>query len=305
MSDPPLIGPVSDERRAEVLSLVFRHLLVEDREQRVRMLLKQGRSGVVSLAGLLAARRGGRLVGGILAEIQVGRTAVVWPPCLVPDEPPSTAERLLATASEFLAREGICVAHALLDPGMTEDETLLRAGGFQPLANLLYLVCLEDHFPPSRPTSRLEFESYSPANHGRMARLIEATYVETLDCPRLNDVRQIDDILAGYRATGGFDPDRWLLVGHQGEDVGCLLLADHPERENCELVYMGLAPAARGSGRGKEITRHAQWLTRQSGRPRLVLAVDEANVPAIRAYSTLGFHSWNRKAVHLKIFSAS
>lgn len=305
MSHPPLIGPVPAEREAEVLSLVFRDLLVEDRDQRVRMLLSQDASPSVSLAGLLEARRGGKLVGGILSEIQVGHSAVVWPPRVVPREPPTTAEELLATTSEFLVAERIHVANAILDPGMTEDETLLRTAGFVPLANLLYLVCLEDHFPPLRPTSPLEFESYCPANHARMARVIEATYAQTLDCPRLNDVRRIDDVLAGYRATGGFAPNRWLLVGHQGEDIGCLLLADHPERENCELVYMGLASSARGSGWGKEIARHAQWLTRRSGRPRLVLAVDEANLPAIRAYSTLGFHSWNRKSAHLKIFTCS
>lgn len=269
------------------------------------MLLNDQQSGIASLPGLMEARRGGELVGGIFSEIQVGRTAAVWPPSLVPDEPRSTAEKLLASASGFLTAERICAAHALLDPGMADDEKLLRAAGFSPLANLLYLVCLEDHFPPSWPRSPLEFESYTPANHDRLARAIEATYVETLDLPGLGGVRQIEDVLDGYRATGGFAPDRWLLVRHQGEDIGCLLLADHPDRENCELIYMGLAPAARGRRWGKDIARHAQWLTRRLGRPRLVLAVDEANVPAIRAYSTVGFHTWNRKTVHLKKFSDS
>jgi len=305
MSHPPQIGPVSPDRQAEVLSLVFRDLLVEDRRQRMHVLLNDQQSGIASLSGLVEARRGEELVGGVLSEIQVGRTAAVWPPSLVPDEPPSTAEKLLASASEFLTAERICAAHALVDPDTADDEPLLRAAGFHPLASLLYLVCLEDHFPPSRPTSPLEFESYSPASHDRLGRVIEATYVETLDCPGLSGVRQIDDVLDGYRATGGFAPDRWLHVRHRGEDVGCLLLADHPERENCELVYMGLAPAARGRGWGKDMTRHAQWLTRRLGRPRLVLAVDEGNVPANRTYSTLGFHSWNRKSVYLKKFSDS
>jgi ribosomal protein S18 acetylase RimI-like enzyme len=195
------------------------------------------------------------------------------------------------------------VAHVLEAPDLAEDETLLRGAGFRPLADLVYLACLEEHFPLSRPTSPLEFEAYSPANHDRMARVVEATYVETLDCPALNGVRRIDDVLAGYRSTGEFVPDRWLLVVHQGEDVGCLLLADHPEQGHSELVYMGLVPTARGNGWGREITRHAQWLARRLGRRRLVLAVDESNLPAIRVYSILGFHSWNRKRVHFRVLS--
>ena len=185
---------------------------------------------------------------------------------------------------------------------MEEDGTVLSAEGFEPLADLLYLVSPDERFPPSRPAGRLEFESYSPASHGRMARVIEATYEETLDCPRLNGVREIDDVMVGYRATGVFAPARWLLVRHQGEDVGCLLLADHPQQENWELVYMGLVPSARGNGWGNEITQYAQWLTRQAGRPRLVLAVDATNAPAIRVYSSLGFHPWDRRSVYLKIF---
>ena len=181
----------------------------------------------------------------------------------------------------------------------------LCEAGFESAAELLYLFSRKESFPASPPESPLQIESYCPANHRRLARVVEATYEETLDCPTLNGVRQIDDVLAGYRATGVFSPDRWLLVRHQNEDVGCLLLADHPEQENWELVYMGLVPSARGYGWGKDITRHAQLLTRRSGRPRLVLAVDAANGPAIRMYSMLGFHAWDRRSVYLRVIDAS
>jgi len=302
MSDPPLIRPAPPEAASEVLSLVFRHLLSEERARRMQTVLHGTRSGQLSLEGLLEARRGVRLVGGVFSEVQVGRTAVVWPPRLVPGEPAGTGGELLRATSEFLIGKRVCMAHTLLDAGMEEDGTVLSAEGFEPLADLLYLVSPDERFPLSRPASGLEFEAYSPAAHIRMARVIEATYAETLDCPRLNDVREIDDVMAGYRATGVFDPARWLIVRHRGEDVGCLLLADHPEQENWELVYMGLVPSARGNGWGNGITRYAQWLTRQAGRPRLVLAVDATNTPAIRVYSSLGFHPWDRRGVYLKVF---
>ncbi|HUT90375.1 MAG TPA: GNAT family N-acetyltransferase [Thermoguttaceae bacterium] len=299
MIDPPLVKPVSPVLHAEALSLVFGHLLPEDRAQRVEALLAGARSGEVPMDGLLAARRGGRLVGGVFSEVQAGRAALVWPPRLASGEPGTTAERLLAATAEYLVGKGVCVAYALLEPGMEDDAPRLREAGFEPVAELLYLFSLDESFPASPPASPVQFESYCPANHDRLARVVEATYRETLDCPRLNGVRQIDDVLAGYRATGVFSPGRWLLVRHRGEDIGCLLLADHPEQENYELVYMGLVPSARGSGWGKDITRRAQWLTCQARRPRLVLAVDAANGPAIRMYSMLGFHAWDRRNVYL------
>jgi ribosomal protein S18 acetylase RimI-like enzyme len=47
--------------------------------------------------------------------------------------------------------------------------------------------------------------------------------------------------------------------------------------------------------------RHAQWLARQSGVPRLVLAVDVANTPALRLYAELGFIVFDRRTVCLKV----
>jgi hypothetical protein len=82
-----------------------------------------------------------------------------------------------------------------------------------------------------------------------------------------------------------------------------LLLADYPEQENWELLYVGLIPSARGHGWGREITRHAQWLTRQARRPRLVLAVDAANEPALRMYAALGFRAWERRRVFVRILT--
>jgi len=135
-----------------------------------------------------------------------------------------------------------------------------------------------------------------------LAHIVEATYEQSLDCPAMDGLRSIEDILDGYRATGRFDPSRWLIVEHEGRDVGCLLLTDHPMHENWELVYMGVVARDRGHGWGVEIARHAQWLTRQAGRPRLVLAVDAANGPGIEMYSAAGFQAWDRRAVYLRTF---
>ena len=117
-------------------------------------------------------------------------------------------------------------------------------GGSISWLTCFYLVSPKETFPTILPTTPLVFEPYREADHGRLARIIEATYEGTFDCPRLQGARDTDDVLAGYRSTGEFDPCRWLIVRHADRDVGCVLCADHPQFDNMELLYMGLIRAA-------------------------------------------------------------
>ena len=297
---PVSIGPVSPEAADEVVRLAFSGLSAQSAAEQVKLFLANGPSEAQSTEGLWEARRAGALVGAIAAQVQPGRTAVVWPPQTVSQEPLATAHQLLAAACEGLALQGVCLAHAILEKVPRADNAILRDAGFQPLATLLYLVCPESEFPSGPPSGPLQLEPFAASKWDRLAQLVEATYEATLDCPFLNGLRNVEDILAGYQATGAFAPERWLIVRHQDRDIGCLLLADHPQEENWELVYMGLVPSARGNSWGREVVRHAQWLTRQAGRPRLVLAVDAANHPAVAMYTCAGFRAWGRRRVYLK-----
>ncbi len=149
----------------------------------------------------------------------------------------------------------------------------------------------------------LQYECYSSDTAERFAAVVERTYVGTRDCPRLDGVRPIGEVLEGYQAVGCFEPARWFLVRRAGDDIGCLLLADHPPHKLWEIVYMGIIPEARGNGLGLAVTRHAQWLAGTAGAERLVLAVDAANEPAIKGYAAAGFTSWDRRSVFLKVLS--
>jgi len=300
--DHPPIGPVSDKHLPEALRLVFSHLSPDDGKVHEEAIMAEIAAAEISAAGLIGAVREGRLVGAVLSQIQPGRTALVWPPRLVPAEPPTTATGLLEAACHFLGTQGVCMVQALTAGERKADKQLLQAGGFEPLAELLYLVSFREDFPDKLPGTQLLFEPYTSARHDRLTHVLEATYEQTLDCPELNGVRQIEDVLVGYRSTGAFSPDYWLIVRYAGEDVGCLLVADHPRHDNVELVYMGVISSLRGRGWGIEITRHAQWLTRQAGRRRLVLAVDAANAPAVRMYADAGFQTWDRRSVYLRRF---
>jgi len=304
-SELPLIDSVKDSEEAvNALRLVLRDLPAEQTEEYVRTLTTEIVSGAISAEGLLQAWRGANRVGAAWFQILAGRSALVWPPRLVPDEPAVTAERLLAAGCRLLAQRDVAVANALLASVTREDDAVLRAAGFAPLASLLYMACEEPAFPQDQPAGRLEFEPWGADQQDRLIRLVEATYVGTLDCPAMNDLRRTEDVLAGYRESGVFSPKRWLFVRHGDRDAGCLLLSDQPASGNMELVYTGLVPQSRGRGFGKEICRRAQWMTRQAGRERLVTAVDAANAPAIGMYASTGFRAWDRREVYLKHFLA-
>ncbi|MEX0678428.1 MAG: GNAT family N-acetyltransferase [Pirellulales bacterium] len=217
-------------------------------------------------------------------------------------EPPETARALLARVVETLPSQGVQLAQALLTTDHGPDRELLVAAGFRHASDLLYLVSVTGAFPQNPPAAHLEFVPYSHKRHPRLAQLVERTYAGSLDCRAIDGVRNVDDVLAGYKAAGAFDPARWLLVRHQGTDVGCLLISPDADNKSWELTYMGVVPEMRRRGFALSIARHAQWLARNAGCGRLVLAVDAANAPAIGVYAAAGFIAWDRRSVFLRVF---
>jgi GNAT superfamily N-acetyltransferase len=301
-AEPLRIGIATAGERREALALVFRNVVTEAELPHVDQLLVSP-GCEEPWKGLYVARRGGRVVGAVFSQLQPGNVALVWFPQITADESAATAGQLLTTAAEELAQQGVSMAQCSLGKPTPADDALLKQAGFQWLASLFYLVSSEPDFPKSAPASRLKFERYGPATEERLKRIIEATYQGTLDCPALNGIRTIDDVLAGYRASGVFDPGRWLTFTDGQRDVGCLVLTDYPDQENWELIYMGVVPEGRGHGWGKDIARQAQWMAYQAGRRRIVLAVDAANQPAIRMYAEVGFRVWDRRSVYWKILA--
>jgi ribosomal protein S18 acetylase RimI-like enzyme len=199
-----------------------------------------------------------------------------------------------------LAACGVHLAQALLPDAAETPARRLLAGGYQLAADLLYLVCDAEEFPDHLSPLPFTLEAVEPDRPARLEPLIRATYAGTLDCPQVDGVREPADVLASYRAAAAFDPRLWLIARDGGQDVGCLLLGDHPQDSQMEIVYLGLIPAVRGRGWGLELTRHAQWLARAASRERMVLAVDAQNSPALGMYATCGFWVGDRRRAFVK-----
>ncbi len=222
-------------------------------------------------------------------------------PQLVAGEDAATAALLLRRLLAALDGRAVQLVQALLVADYGDDFELLGAFGFEHYADLLYMASQTRAFPETPPVAPIEFEPYSDQKQDRLASVIQRTYVDTQDCPRLSGVRPMTDVIAGYRGTGTFDPGRWFLVRHGQTDVGCLLLAEHAPLKQWEVAYVGLVPEARGRGWGLATIRHAQFLARRARVGRLLLAVDAGNAPAIATYAASGFSAWDRRTVMLRI----
>ena len=287
------------------LHILLGHLEPSLRTVQIEQLLGQAAAGQLSFEGLLEARIGERLCGVIWVQVLAGKTATVWNPVVDAGRAPdaeSCAQRLIDAAAEFVASRPVRVAQALLNDSSEAMASYFQAAEFEHVADLQYVVSMIfPHTDPAAETAT-QFEPWGADNQPEFEATIAATYEETMDCPVLNGVRAMDDVLAGYRATGQHDAALWNLVRSGKEIVGCLLCADHPQTDQLELVYMGIVPAARGRRLGLLVARYAQWLAHQRGRKRVVLAVDAENEPALAMYRAAGFVPWEKRAVLLRIF---
>ena len=274
-----------------------------DIEQETRQTIRSAALAVGRGDGVfvLTAERRDQVCGIVIAHILPGRVASLIPPLTKDGIATSALARdLLLRLDSELSAVGVDLVQTLLAANDAESAAALRSGNYEHAADLLYLAAEWNCFPDALLALPFDLHSWPAEDESSVAQLLEATYVGTLDCPRIDGLRKSPDVLAGYRAVGESGDKLWHVVRAGGELVGCLLLADHPATRQWEIVYVGLIPRVRGRGWGLELTRHAQWLARSAGCERLVLAVDAANEPAIRMYSLAGFRAWDRRAVWIK-----
>ena len=79
-----------------------------------------------------------------------------------------------------------------------------------------------------------------------MQRVLEETYIGSLDCPKIHGIRSIEDIIKGHRAQGEYDAALWTVAMRGQEPVGVLFLSPSPSAQCMELTYLGITPLTRG-----------------------------------------------------------
>jgi ribosomal protein S18 acetylase RimI-like enzyme len=244
----------------------------------------------IRLTDLWVAEFRGRIVWAVLPVVSPGRTMLLFSPTHVPLTLIDTCARPLVEniLSEFRTRQNVHLAQVLLDPNEHAALRLFEGCGFDRLAELIYLH--RDIRRAAAPVLPLNFsfKTYSPQTHGDFGRAIAASYERSLDCPGLNGRREMEDVIAGHRAAGEFDPKLWFVLCEGDSPVGTLLLNRSPRTESIELVYLGLAPGARRRGLGDLLMQQAVCAAANFGSRRMTLAVDACNTPALRLYHRHG-----------------
>lgn len=241
------------------------------------------------------------VLGVCLWVPSAGRTAMLF-------APPMTEYPVAAGASVVCIQEalkdvaadtefgGINLVQAVLDPQDEIGHAMFLKAGLHVLTTLGYMERRAPILPSTGPAAiaqslppGIRLETYRPDNHQLFATAIQDSYQQTLDCPALSGLRHIEDVIAGHQAVGTFDPALWFLLLEKEHAIGCLLLAKIPARQAMDLVYLGLAPTARGRGLSRALMQMLIYQTRQQSCALSSLSVDEINVPARKLYQRFGF----------------
>jgi ribosomal protein S18 acetylase RimI-like enzyme len=219
----------------------------------------------------------------VLPVVSPGKTMLLLTPPQLPLN--FDAGPLVENICDWFVETGGHLAQVLADPPQMALRQFFIGRGFREIAELHYLQAnARKASPPSLPQG-LHWQLYSPQTHELFARAISASYEHSLDCPAMAGLREIQDVIAGHRASGEFDPRFWfVLMSDSEEPCGVLLLTRVPRNDLAELVYLGLASGFRGRGLGDILMRQAFWAVRQMELGRLTLAVDSKNAPALHLY---------------------
>jgi ribosomal protein S18 acetylase RimI-like enzyme len=299
--------PARPEERAAALRLVFQHLAPEDRVARVANALTLIVQGDLDPQGITVVRRGADLLGAMVSMRLAGAGGLVWPPQVKKGVPTSPVEdALVRQACLWLRQGGTKVAQALLPAEEAPLADPLLRHGFRHVTRLWYMRhgLGGPRAEPAPPTDGLglHFQDYPHCDPLLFQDTLLRTYLGTLDCPELNGVREVEEILEGHRHQGKYDPQRWQLLFRGEAPVGILLLAEMPDWAALDISFLGVVPEARGAGLGRVLTAHALAEGRRAGVSHVTLAVDCRNLPAWKLYREHGFVPHERREVYLALW---
>ncbi len=177
----------------------------------------------------------------------------------------------------------------------TKRDLILKEAGMIPIAKLVQMECIGMQNIPRLSVSEsslqlgeIDFIPHRTIPTERWGQLVESTYVDTLDVPELNGLRNVENTLTGYASTVNGAPQSWWIVRCNSSNIGCLLLTP-TSLGCCELTYVGLKPEWRGKGISKIIMNFARDWALENAPDGMMLAVDLRNLPAIRLYQACGF----------------
>jgi mycothiol synthase len=239
----------------------------------------------IDISQMWVAESRGKLVWAVLPVLNPGKTLLLLTGSNIADSTIPPATQLVSELCDYFRSRDVHLAQVLFEVTHTHARLLFGDLGFIQVAELIYLQGYVPRTAKSPPLAEeMKFLPYSVENHALFAEGILQSYRDSLDCPALSGLRDIEDIIAGHRATGEHVPEMWQLLVENDRPRGVVLLSRIPHTDAVELVYLGLSLEARGNGLGSLLIQRAMHLIVADQRRSLTLAVDSKNEPALKLY---------------------
>ena len=305
MHEPLQPRPARPEEWARAFQRIFQNLPKEDRQARVENALRLLRQGELEPAGVIVVADRQMLLGALVCLPVAGASGLIWPPQAASGSTQQDIEdQLLSYAIRWLRGRGAKLGQTLLAEEETSLAIPLERHGFVHITSLWYLRHNLESLPaPSTVVPELTYQTYRCCPHDLFHQTLLRSYEQTRDCPEVNGVRTLEEIIEGHQAQGIYDPAHWLLALQADEPVGVCLVAQVSEWQGWDLSYVGVVSEARGRGIGRELTRRTLQAARAAGATQVTLAVDTRNRPAWNLYLDLGFEVFDRREVYLAIWN--
>lgn len=307
--------PASRARQVLRLTLAAPGQSPSETESHVATFIHHARALSLDLGHQWLALEDGRIVAACSCLESPGRTGLLF---LSAYGLPGGTEDALGSLVHHIvadqARRKIRLAQCLLNLDDRVNERILARAGFRSIAELIYMECAVldvsvgpqgQRSHPALSETDFRWDEYKSASHRDFAELILETYRGSLDCPALTGLRDIEDIIAGHKAVGLFQPHRWRLVRREERPAGCILLAESPLRRVLEVAYMGVHPTRRRNGVGRMLIEDALRLAYHERFEKVTLAVDAKNGPAMRLYQCAGFVETMRRRAMIRVLDSS
>ncbi len=213
----------------------------------------------------------------------------------------ASAGVLLGEYLRQLKQSSVAQVQALVDVRDLSTKMAMLHSPFRQVTTIRHLL-FDLQFNLCPAVALEETYQVAPAHHFPQAdviRLVEQSFVGTLDCPELDGTRSAAEVVTGFLESQRWDESLpWLVLCQRDMPIGCAFINQHP-RSIFELAYIGLVKAFRGRGLGKALVVAAMEACRQRGGHYLTTAVDTQNWPACKIYSDLQFSELRELGVWL------
>ncbi|MCH2146498.1 MAG: GNAT family N-acetyltransferase [Phycisphaerales bacterium] len=254
-----------------------------------------GKQGGIRLLELLGSKASGQYTfyheGGaaLLSVMNKGRTCSLLPSVPKDGDEGDALQSLLKQAIESLSTQSLSLAQIVLaNPAPTLQVRALIEAGFEDLATLHYLERLSSITVFRTSTfAGLQFQSMETIGDDTLGKVLEETYIESLDCPKLHGVRSTRDIIDGHRMSSTYHPEYWFIGTIDGASACVLLL--NPNDDALELAYVGVIPSQRERGIADSCVAKAIEIAQLDDFKRITLVVDSANANACNLYDKWNF----------------